>query len=205
MLLSQIGQPYDPQANTRRGRSQLHLPGRRRGRHRLVRRPDPESLHGLRRQRLLHRRVQLATTSTTRTWASSAAATSRATTRGARPIQSFGPLPPGTPTWGSGWKAAVKQYYNRIVSFGMQGECPAYRQNYADLDPHVSRRLRQPAASASRSTSPTTSARWCSYVAENALTHDHRADEPGDPAASTTRSPTSTPCRTSPRTSTAAR
>jgi gluconate 2-dehydrogenase alpha chain len=57
---------------------------------------------------------------------------------GARPIQSFGPLPPGTPTWGSGWKAAVKQYYNRVVSVGMQGECPAYRQNYADLDPTYS-------------------------------------------------------------------
>jgi gluconate 2-dehydrogenase alpha chain len=54
---------------------------------------------------------------------------------GARPIQSFGPLPPGAATWGSGWKAAVKFYYNRVVSFGMQGECPAYRQNYADLDP----------------------------------------------------------------------
>jgi gluconate 2-dehydrogenase alpha chain len=54
---------------------------------------------------------------------------------GARPIQSFGPLPPGAPTWGSGWKAAVKEYYNRIVSFGMQGECPAYRGNFADLDP----------------------------------------------------------------------
>jgi gluconate 2-dehydrogenase alpha chain len=54
---------------------------------------------------------------------------------GARPILNFGPLPAGTPTWGSGWKAAVKQYYNRAVSFGMQGECPAYRQNYADLDP----------------------------------------------------------------------
>jgi gluconate 2-dehydrogenase alpha chain len=54
---------------------------------------------------------------------------------GARPIQSFGPLPPKTPAWGSGWKAAVKQYYNRSVSFGMQGESPAYRQNYVDLDP----------------------------------------------------------------------
>jgi gluconate 2-dehydrogenase alpha chain len=54
---------------------------------------------------------------------------------GARPIQSFGPLPPGTPTWGSGWKGAVKQYYNRVFNVGMQGECAAYRQNYADLDP----------------------------------------------------------------------
>jgi gluconate 2-dehydrogenase alpha chain len=54
---------------------------------------------------------------------------------GARPIQSFGPLPPGSPTWGSGWKAAVKQNYNRVFNVGMQGECAAYRQNYADLDP----------------------------------------------------------------------
>jgi gluconate 2-dehydrogenase alpha chain len=55
---------------------------------------------------------------------------------GARPIQSFGPLPPGTPTWGSGFKAALKQYYNRSVSLGLQGESPAYRQNYCDLDPN---------------------------------------------------------------------
>jgi gluconate 2-dehydrogenase alpha chain len=54
---------------------------------------------------------------------------------GARPIESFGPLPPGTPTWGSGFKAALKQYYNRSVSFGLQGESPSYRQNYCDLDP----------------------------------------------------------------------
>jgi gluconate 2-dehydrogenase alpha chain len=44
---------------------------------------------------------------------------------GARPILNLGPLPPATPTWGSGWKAAAKQYYNRVVSFGMQGESPA--------------------------------------------------------------------------------
>ncbi|MCA9878209.1 MAG: GMC family oxidoreductase [Thermomicrobiales bacterium] len=55
---------------------------------------------------------------------------------GARPILDNGPLPPGTAAWGSAWKAAVKQYYNRSVSIGMQGESPAYRQNYADLDPN---------------------------------------------------------------------
>jgi gluconate 2-dehydrogenase alpha chain len=54
---------------------------------------------------------------------------------GARPIESFGPLPPGTPTWGSGFKTALKQHYNSSVSFGLQGESPAYRQNYMDLDP----------------------------------------------------------------------
>ena len=54
---------------------------------------------------------------------------------GARPIMNSGPLPPGTASWGSNWKAAVKEYYNRSVSFGMQGESPSYRQNFADLDP----------------------------------------------------------------------
>lgn len=54
---------------------------------------------------------------------------------GARPILNSGPLPPGTATWGSAWKQAVKAYYNTSVSVGMQGECPAYRQNYVDLDP----------------------------------------------------------------------
>jgi gluconate 2-dehydrogenase alpha chain len=54
---------------------------------------------------------------------------------GARPILQSGPLPSGTARWGTEWKRAVQHYYNRIVSFGMQGESPAYRQNYADLDP----------------------------------------------------------------------
>src|SRR5581483_11499413 len=45
------------------------------------------------------------------------------------------PLPAGTAKWGSAWKKAVQHYYNRSVDFGMQGESPAYRQNYADLDP----------------------------------------------------------------------
>lgn len=54
---------------------------------------------------------------------------------GARPIMGSGPLPPGTARWGGAWKAAVKEYYNRSVNFGLQGESPAYRQHFADLDP----------------------------------------------------------------------
>lgn len=54
---------------------------------------------------------------------------------GARPIMNSGPLPPGTPAWGSEWKASVKQWYNRLLTVGMQGESPAYRQNHLDLDP----------------------------------------------------------------------
>ena len=55
---------------------------------------------------------------------------------GARPILSTGPLPPDSPSWGSGWKAAAKQWYNRSTGFGMQGESPAYRGHYLDLDPN---------------------------------------------------------------------
>ena len=54
---------------------------------------------------------------------------------GARPILGSGPLPAGTARWGSPRKAAVKEYYNRSVNFGMQGESPAYRQHFLDLDP----------------------------------------------------------------------
>lgn len=55
---------------------------------------------------------------------------------GARPIQSFGPLPPDTPAWGSGWKEGVAKWYNRSIGVGFQAESPAYRQNHADLDPN---------------------------------------------------------------------
>lgn len=54
---------------------------------------------------------------------------------GARPILNNGPLPPDTPTWGSEWKVAAAKWYNRSVSFGMQGESPAYKEHYLDLDP----------------------------------------------------------------------
>ena len=53
---------------------------------------------------------------------------------GARPIQSLS-VPPGVPAFGSEWKAAIKKYYRRVVSVGFQGESPAYRQHYLDLDP----------------------------------------------------------------------
>ena len=54
---------------------------------------------------------------------------------GARPILGSGHLPPGAASWGSQWNAAVKEDYNRSVNFGMQGESPAYRQHFIDLDP----------------------------------------------------------------------
>lgn len=54
---------------------------------------------------------------------------------GARPIQSL-TTPPGTPAFGSQWKAAVQHWYKRVVSVGFQGESPAYRMHYCDLDPN---------------------------------------------------------------------
>jgi gluconate 2-dehydrogenase alpha chain len=54
---------------------------------------------------------------------------------GARPIQSLS-VPPGTPSFGRNWKVAVKQYYDRVMSIGFQGESPAYQTHYVDLDPN---------------------------------------------------------------------
>jgi gluconate 2-dehydrogenase alpha chain len=53
---------------------------------------------------------------------------------GARPIQ-FHPLPEGTPKWGTEWKRAVKQWYNRAFAVGTHGAVMAYRGNFLDLDP----------------------------------------------------------------------
>jgi gluconate 2-dehydrogenase alpha chain len=53
---------------------------------------------------------------------------------GARPIQSL-PVPPGTPTWGAQWRAAIRKYYDRALSVGFQGESIAYRTHLLDLDP----------------------------------------------------------------------
>ena len=54
---------------------------------------------------------------------------------GARPIQSLS-TPPGTPAFGREWKRAIQKYYKRVVTVGFQGESPAYRQHYLDLDPN---------------------------------------------------------------------
>jgi gluconate 2-dehydrogenase alpha chain len=54
---------------------------------------------------------------------------------GARPIQSLS-VPPGTPPFGREWKKAVRQYYKSVMSVGFQGESPAYKQHFLDLDPN---------------------------------------------------------------------
>ncbi len=56
---------------------------------------------------------------------------------GTRPIANFGALPPSVrgPTWGSAWKKEALRYYDRTGSLRFYGEHLAYRANYTDLDP----------------------------------------------------------------------
>ncbi|WP_408588954.1 GMC family oxidoreductase [Novosphingobium sp.] len=56
------------------------------------------------------------------------------TSGGGRPIQ-HRPVPPGTPRWGSAWKQATAQWYNRSFGIGASGANYAHRENYLDLDP----------------------------------------------------------------------
>lgn len=54
---------------------------------------------------------------------------------GTKPISGF-PVPPGTPAWGSKWKAAVADTYTHHLSMDAHGAHQSYRQNYLDLDPN---------------------------------------------------------------------
>jgi gluconate 2-dehydrogenase alpha chain len=58
----------------------------------------------------------------------------QAGSNGARPIE-IRPVPQGTPRWGGEWKKAVSKYFNRSFGITIQGACQSYRTNYLDLDP----------------------------------------------------------------------
>ncbi|EKF41109.1 gluconate 2-dehydrogenase (acceptor) [Nitratireductor indicus C115] len=58
---------------------------------------------------------------------------SSGTTNG-QPIRSMR-LPPGTPSWGTAWKQATKEWYGHSMSIGSHGSNMAYRDTYLDLDP----------------------------------------------------------------------
>ena len=62
---------------------------------------------------------------------------------GARPIQSLS-VPPGVPSFGRDWKVAIKKYYKSVVSVGFQGESPAYQNHLLDLDPNYRDKFGQP-------------------------------------------------------------
>jgi hypothetical protein len=55
-------------------------------------------------------------------------------TTGARPIQQT-TLPDGAPSWGSGWKKAMHDWYDRSFQIQAHGASMARRTNYIDLDP----------------------------------------------------------------------
>ncbi len=62
---------------------------------------------------------------------------------GARPIQSLS-VPTGVPSFGRDWKAAIKKYYKSVVSIGFQGESPSYQTHFLDLDPNYRDKFGQP-------------------------------------------------------------
>jgi gluconate 2-dehydrogenase alpha chain len=55
-------------------------------------------------------------------------------TTNARPIETH-PVPEGTPKWGAKWKKAVRDNYLRSTSVATHGAVMSYRQNHLDLDP----------------------------------------------------------------------
>jgi len=55
---------------------------------------------------------------------------------GFQPIASFGALPNSIKaTWGAEWKKASISYYDRTATIGFAGEHLAYKSNFMDLDP----------------------------------------------------------------------
>lgn len=60
-----------------------------------------------------------------------------------RPIRNR-PVPPGTPAWGSAWKKAVRETYQKVAGSGAQGSVMSYRDNFLDLDPTYKDRFGRP-------------------------------------------------------------
>jgi len=56
-------------------------------------------------------------------------------TTGGRPILQQRDLPEGTPKWGAGWKKAMQENYLRSASIATHGSVMSYRDSYLDLDP----------------------------------------------------------------------
>lgn len=56
------------------------------------------------------------------------------TQTGGTPIDVM-PLPLGVPSWGKAWKEGVGEWYGHTMSINMNATNQAYRENYLDLDP----------------------------------------------------------------------
>jgi len=54
---------------------------------------------------------------------------------GMTPLKEGFSLPPGTPTWGVGWKNAIREWFDRAMPISCPGQSLAYRDRYFDLDP----------------------------------------------------------------------
>jgi len=64
---------------------------------------------------------------------------------GYRPIANFGIVPPSVKAgWGSDWKKAALECYDRTGSIAFSGEHLAYKGNYMDLDPTYKDRFGDP-------------------------------------------------------------
>ncbi|HTO56802.1 MAG TPA: GMC family oxidoreductase [Pseudomonadales bacterium] len=53
---------------------------------------------------------------------------------GAGPVRGIN-VPPGTPGWGTAWKRAITESFRHSFYYEVQGACMSYRQHYLDLDP----------------------------------------------------------------------
>lgn len=56
----------------------------------------------------------------------------------------YRPTPPGTPRWGSAWKKATAETYQRYAQIGASGSYYPSRTNYLDLDPTYTDRFGRP-------------------------------------------------------------
>src|SRR5207247_3635946 len=61
----------------------------------------------------------------------------RVSSTGDTPIASFGRIPAGETksSWGSAWKKAAIEWYDRAANITCEAESLPYRQNFLDLDP----------------------------------------------------------------------
>ncbi|WP_049926371.1 GMC family oxidoreductase [Halopiger goleimassiliensis] len=62
---------------------------------------------------------------------------------GDRPIAN-NPVPEGTPSWGSEFKAQSLEYYHSSIEVAAQGAVLPFRENYLDLDPNYTDQYGQP-------------------------------------------------------------
>jgi gluconate 2-dehydrogenase alpha chain len=56
----------------------------------------------------------------------------------------YRPVPPGTPQWGKAWKAATAKWYQTAMNINASGSVMANRSNYFDLDPTYHNAFGQP-------------------------------------------------------------